>query len=193
LTMVSESLPNERKIEARTCREWAEAVRNGYYALSTYDIKEETFFKRVYALVIALAKAKVPKYRFISDQGASIANFDLLPITLLPALSGDSVEELQRFKSDGVSISDLIAQGRVKVVSSSPLSLTLHYDYMGLYLNEILRADLNDDGVEDLLIGSYEWAIEGTFGAGCTIVLTRLGADQPFTIAEGVELDVRET
>lgn len=193
LTMVSKNLPHERRIEIRTCREWAEAVRDGYYAPSTYDIKEETFFKRVYALVIALAKAKVPKYRFISDQRASIANFDLLPITLLPALSSDSVEELQRFKSDGVSISDLIAQGRVKVVSSSPLSLTLHYDYMGLYLNEILRADLNDDGVEDLLIGSYEWTLEGTFGAGCTIALTRLGVDQPFTVAEGVELDVRET
>jgi hypothetical protein len=120
----------------------------------------------------------------------SIANFDLLPVTLLPALSVDSVEELQRFRSEGVGIPDLIAQGRVKIVSCSPLSLTLHYDYMGLYLNEILRADLNGDGVEDLLIGSYEWALRGTFGAGCTIALTRLGVDQPFTTAENIELDV---
>ena len=89
-----------------------EAVRDGYYALSTYDIKEETFFKSVYALVVALAQAKVPKDRFISDLKVSIANFDLLPVTFLPALSGGSVEELQRFKSKGVGISNLIAQGR---------------------------------------------------------------------------------
>jgi hypothetical protein len=193
LTMARGTLSDEEKMEVRTCREWAEAVRDGYYVLSTYDIKEETFFKRVYALVVALAQAKVPQHRFISDLKVSIANFDLLPVTLLPALSVDSVEELQRFRSEGVGIPDLIAQGRVKIVSSSPLSLTLHYDDMGLYLNEILRADLNGDGVEDLLIGSYEWALRGTFGAGCTIALTRLGADQPFTIAENIELDVRES
>ncbi len=138
-----------------------------------------------------MAQAKLPKDRFISDPKVSIANFDLLRVSLLPVLSGDSVEELQRFSSEGVGISDLIAQGRVKIVSSSPLSLTLHYDYMGLYLNEILRADLNYDGVEDLLIGSYEWALEGTFGAGSTIALTRLGVDQPFAIAEDIRLDVR--
>lgn len=193
LSMVRKTSAEEEKIGVRTCREWAEAVREGYYALTTYDIKEETFFKRVYALVVALAQAKAPKYKFISDQKVSIANFDLLPVTILPALSSDSVEELQRFKSDGVHIPDLIGQGRVKVVSSSPLSLTLHYDYMGLYLHEILRADLNDDGVEDLLLGTYEWALEGTFGAGGTVALTRLGTNQPFTVAENIELDVRGT
>jgi hypothetical protein len=63
---------------------------------------------------------------------------------------------------------------------------------MGLYLNEILRADLNDDGIEDILIGSYEWALEGTFGVGYAMALTRLGFDQPFTVSKNIELDVRE-
>lgn len=193
LTMVRANSPdNEEKIEVYTCREWVGAVRDGYYALTTYNLKEETFFKRVYALVVSLAQAKVPNEKFISDLKVSIANFDLLPVTLLPALSEDSFEELQRFESEGVGITDLIAQGRVKIVSSPPLSLTLHYDYMGLYLNEILRADLNGDGIEDLLVGIYSWALEGSFGAGGTIVLTRLGADQPFTLANGIELDVKE-
>lgn len=192
LNMGRKTSDGEEKIEVKTCHEWAEAVRDGYYALTTYDIKEETYFKRVYALVIALAKAKVPKHSFISEQRVSIANFDLLPVTLLPALSGDDVEELQRFESEGVHIRDLIEQGRVKVVSSSPLSLTLHYNYMGLYLNEILRADLNDDGVEDLLLGIYSWTLEGTFGAGGTVALSRLGIDQPFTTAENIDLTINE-
>lgn len=193
LTMVKNSLSKMEKVDVRTCREWAEAVRDGYCALTTYDIKEQTFFKHVYALVVALAQARVPKHKFISDSKLSIANFDLLPVTLLPALCTEEVEELQRFKSDGVSIPELIEQGRVKIVSSSVSSLSLHYDHMGLHLNEILRADLNDDGVEDLLIGSYEWALEGTYGAGGTVVLTRLETDQPFTLAANIELDVRAT
>jgi hypothetical protein len=192
LHMGRKTSESEERIEVKTCHEWAEAVSDGYYALTTYDIKEETYFKRVYALVAALAKAKVPKHSFISEQRVSIANFDLLPVTLLPALSGDDVEELQRFKSEGVHILELIKQGRVKIVSSSPLSLTLHYNYMGLCLNEILRADLNDDGIEDLLLGIYSWALEGTFGAGGTVALTRLGIDQQFTTVENIELNVKE-
>ena len=178
------------KVEVRTCREWAEASRDGYYALTTYDLKEEAFFKRVYSLIVALAQAKIPKYKYISDQKVSIANFDLLPVTLLPVLSSEGVKELKRFESEGIHISDLINQGRVKIVSSSPLSLTLHYDYMGLNMKEILRADLNDDGIEELLIGSYEWALGGTYGAGSTLVLARMGKDQNFTLAKNIELDV---
>lgn len=193
LIMVRETSNGEEMTKVWSCREWAEAVREGYYARTTYDIREETLFKRVYTLVVALAQARVPKYRFISDSRVSIANFDLLPVTLLPALSTDGVEELHRFKSEGVGISDLIRRGRVKIVSSSPLSLSLHYDYMGLYLNEILRADLNGDGVEDLLVGSYQWALGGTFGAGGTMALTRSGIDQPFTIMDDIEFDVRMT
>ena len=83
-----------------------------------------------------------------------------------------------------------LLKGRIKIISSSTLALSLHYDYMGLSLYEILRADLNDDGIEDLLIGTYEWALEGTYGVGSTIALTRLGIDQPFTIADNIELDV---
>ena len=184
-------LDSAEKIEVKTCREWAEAVLDGYYALTNYDIKEETFFKRVYALIIALAKAKVPKHKFISDQKVSISDFDLLPVTLLPASDNHSFAELQQFESHGVHISDLIAQGKVKIVTSSPFSLMLHYKYMGLSLNEILRADLNDDGFEDLLLGSYVWALEGTFGGGGTVVLTRLGTDQPFTVAKNIEFNVR--
>ena len=131
-------------------------------------------------------------FSHISDQKASIANFDLLPITILPVLSRDAVEELQRFHADDIQMSDLIALGKVKVVSSSPLSITFHYDGMGLYLHEILRADLNDDGIEDLLVGSNQWALEGSFGAGCVVALTRLGADQSFTIAKNVGLNVLE-
>ena len=190
LVMVGPGTTGEEKIEVRTCREWVEATREGYYPSTTYDIKEESFFNKVYALVVALAQAKIPKHKYISDQKASISDIDLLPVTFLPVLSGDDVEELQSFESRGISIADLIVQGKVKVVSSSPLSLTLHYNYMGLCLNEILRADLNDDGIEDILVGGYEWALEGTFGAGFTMAVTRLSRTSLFTVTQGIELDV---
>lgn len=181
------------KIEVFSCREWAEAIQDGFYALTSYDIKEEFFFKRVYALVTALAKAKPADLCFISDLKVSIANFDLLPITVLPALSNEEWQELQSYTSQGLGITDLIKKGDVKIISCSPLSLTLHYNYMGLYLTEILRADLNGNGVEDILVGCYEWALQGTLGFGNIIALTRLGVDQPFTILKDIDLDVTRT
>jgi len=190
LNMVRTDLSGKETISVCSCREWVDAVKDGYMANSTYDIKEESYFKKVYGLVVALAQAKAPKQRFISDQKVSIANFDLLPICVLPALSGDGIDELKRFESEGVCILDLIFRDRLKIVSSSPLSLTLHFDDTGLYLYEILKADLNDDGIEDILIGCYEWALGGTFGFGYTIALTRLGKDQPFTVSENIRLDV---
>ena len=192
LTMVKHSLYGEESINVFTCREWVEAARDSYYARTQYDIKGETCFKRVYALIVALSRAKTAEFKYISDPKASISNFDLLPVTLLPALSRENVEELDHFTSEGVGIPYLIAQGRVKIVSSSPLSLTLHYGHMGLFLSEILRADLNDDGVEDILVGIYEWALQGSFGYGTVIALTRLGIDQPFTLSENIELDIRK-
>ena len=81
----------------------------------------------------------------------------------------------------------------------SPFSISVSYPQnvgasnCSLHLNEILRADLNDDGVEDILLGYHEWTLEGTYGAGGTVALTRLGKDQPFTIVENIELNVRET
>ena len=56
----------------------------------------------------------------------------LLPVTLLPALSSECIEELKRFEFEGIRIPDLITQGKVKIISSSSLSLTPHYNYMGL-------------------------------------------------------------
>jgi hypothetical protein len=37
--------------KVKTCNEWREAVKNNYYALSTYDIKEESYFKIVSATI----------------------------------------------------------------------------------------------------------------------------------------------
>ena len=79
LTMVKGTFTIESRIEVTTCREWNEAVLDGYHASTTYDMKEEIYFKRVYALVSALAQAKTPEYKYISDQKISLANFELLP------------------------------------------------------------------------------------------------------------------
>jgi hypothetical protein len=44
---------------------------------------------------------------------------------------------------------------------------------------EIMRADLDDDGIEDILVYWQDRSLQGTYGDGGTFVLTRRTADAP--------------
>ena len=44
---------------------------------------------------------------------------------------------------------------------------------MSRTLVEVMRMDLQGDGIEDILLYGYDRAIGGTFGAGFTMALTR--------------------
>jgi len=176
------------KRAVRTCREWAAARTAGFYALTTYDIKEEAFFKRAYSMIRAISLASVADTSFVDIGQVGLDSLDLLPVTLLPALSSDDVEALAALDSQGASIGDLMRTGEVNVVEAARNYLSLTYRHMGEAFWAILRADLNSDGIEDMLVSTYEWATQGTFGAGHTAVLTRRGADQRFEVVKGIEL-----
>lgn len=183
---MSNGVGGKRKV--RTCREWAGARAAGYYALTTYDIKEEAFFKRAYSLIQAFSRASVAESTFVDVSQAGLDSLDLLPASLLPALSGDGVRALAALDAKGVSIGELVRSGEVHVDDASRNHLSLTYAHMGRAFWASLRADLNNDGIEDVLVSTYDWATEGTFGAGHVTILTRRTADGKFEIVDGIEL-----
>ncbi len=185
LEMIRDVGDKTEKIAVVSCREWAEAIKDGYYTYSNYDMKEETFFRRVYAIVTCLAQARVPTVSYLSN---GVANVDILPLTILPSLSEDDGEELLRLKNQGFTMREMIETGRVRIIERSLLSLQLEFNYMGLVLNEIMRADIDGDGVEDMLVGEYEYTTEGTYGAGSALLLTRSGPNEQFTFLTSVQL-----
>lgn len=152
LEMAREVGNKTQKISVVSCREWAEATAEGYFACSNYDIKEEAFFRRVYAIIVCLAQAKVPKFSYISSPWLGVSNFELLPLRVLPILSKDDEEVITMMEGQGVHMTDLIRNGRVQVVERSALSLHLRFDGMGVVLSEIMRADIDGDGFEDILV-----------------------------------------
>ena len=172
----------------KTCREWADARTEGYYAMTTYDIKEEAFFKRAYSMIQAFSRASIADTSFVDVGQAGLDSLDLLPVTLLPALSTEGVETLAALDAQGASVGDLIRTGEVKVNEAARNYLSLTYRYMGKAFWAILRADLNGDGIEDMLVSTYDWATQGTFGAGHVTVLARRGADQRFEVVKGIYL-----
>jgi hypothetical protein len=71
-------------------------------------------------------------------------------------------------------------KGNLKVISSSFHSLYIEYAYFSRVIVEIMRADLNEDGIEDILVYWYDSSPQGTYGDGGTFLLTRRATDAPF-------------
>lgn len=97
----------------KTCREWASAVEEGYYDRSRYEIKEETFSKKVYALIAAMSNARTADISFISEPIRGVEDIDLLPVMILPYLSGDDEEEFLALDRAGLAVTDLVKDGRI--------------------------------------------------------------------------------
>lgn len=168
----------------RTCREWANAVHDGFIAASGFGIKEEAFFKRVYSVVRALSIARVADRSYISRPFRGIDDLDLLPVTMLPQY-GDgspSEDELSAMEKQGLSIADLVKKHEVVIEQKNRHYLSLVYRGMGKVYWEFLRADLNGDGTEDILLNTYEYATQGTFGYGDVMLITKLADDSKFEI-----------
>jgi hypothetical protein len=149
LEMEKDDNGKSSRLVVSTAREWAQARRSGYYAPNTYAIKEEAFFLRAYAFIRAMIIAKVADLSYVRDPKRGIYDLELLPVTLLPILSSDDEEEISGMHDSGISIQDLVQSGKVIVEERSPYHLSLKYQSMGAAYWEIMRADLNSDGIED--------------------------------------------
>ena len=53
---------------------------------------------------------------------------------------------------------------------------------MGQILIEVVRADFNGDGIEDILLFEYCYATHGTLGFGGIRLITRFAASEKFTV-----------
>jgi hypothetical protein len=51
---------------------------------------------------------------------------------------------------------------------------------MAQHLVEVVRADFNGDGLEEILLFNYFYVTDGTFGSGGILILTRKAPDGLF-------------
>ena len=177
------TLMNEKdeKVHVRTCREYDSAIKRGYDAYTTFDIKMSVWFKYQCGLLNALEGATIPQKSFISNPKAGIMNLELLPFSLFsnPASTNwqwDAERDLSTTYQKKIENGDLV------VVEKNQNDLTIEEIGMGQLLREVVRADFNDDGIEDILLFEYHYATQGTLGFGGVIVLTRKSVDGKFEV-----------
>lgn len=168
----------------RTCREYRAALESGFYCATNFAIKVSSAFEVTINLLEALSACRPSAESFIRHPRRGLCDIDLLPSSLLPLL-GPSTDKYNLIVSSALTIGGLISQGLAQVRRVSSASIGIEADGAGVYLREMLRADLDGDGCEDLLASSYLYAVGGTLGFEASpIVLARRNFNTDFTKTE---------
>ncbi len=171
---------NGEQTFVRTCREYESACAQDYYAVSNAVLKTSVRFHQRCGLLRSLQSATTPQQSFISNPKVGVVDLELLPLLLFPWIEDElgSIELDATYQSK-VKDGELV----VKSVSQNSLEIVAPRD-MGQRLIEVVRADFNGDGIEDILLFEYCFATEGTLGFGGTRILTRKSIDGKFEIVE---------
>ncbi|MGQ0733106.1 MAG: hypothetical protein ACT4QD_05545, partial [Acidobacteriota bacterium] len=165
----------------RTCLEYEKALQSGFYARNTFEIKMSVFFEHQCGLLAALAQATLPVSSHISEPRVGLPDLHLLPFTFFPDV-GESPEP--GTVPDQSSYQDKVDAGVliVKRVGSNILNIE-GSEGMGQHLVEVVRADFDGDGLEEILVFEYCYATHGTLGYGGVRLLSRKTAQGPFELA----------
>ena len=175
-------------IEVRTCREYEAALKSGYSPENNMERKLASFLKYPCAVLKALEIASVAEESFIRDVG--VANVELLPFTVFPVLG--EYKSRQAFAKDlQTTYQQKIEAGELVVRESTEHVLKIAYKGVVQSLREIVRADFNNDGLEDVLVSEGNWVRQGTYSAYGLIVLTRKSLQGKFEVAR--PLDPRQS
>ena len=163
-------------LRVRTCREYDSAMESGYYADTGFDVKMSVWFKYQCGLLTALETAEIPRKSFISDPKVGVLNLELLRFAIFPYNIAERLdwEEARDMKT---TYQDMVEAGVLKVKSADKHVLRVEDEGMAQTMEEVVRADFNNDGIEDILVFAYHRAIGGTLGFGGIIMLTRKSID----------------
>ncbi len=171
-------------VNVRTVREYRSAVDAGYFGMTTFDMKMEAYFLTASGALTALAASRPSNCSFIRAPRVGLCDLDLIPSSILIRF-GEEFEDDTAALVAHPTIGELIAAEHARVAGVTSSLINIEFAGMQTVLREILRADLDGDGIEDMLINRYLKAISGTLGLGLEpIALARRSFSEPFKVTE---------
>ncbi len=162
---------NKRRVYS--CGDWIKAHEEGFFPCTTYAIKMGSWFLTVESIVNALGKAQQSTKSFITHENVGICSLDLIPAKLLPYFEEESDKYRHYAIESGKSFQDVINDGEANIRWIKPFSICIEYNGFGLMFREIFRADLNNDGIEDILLEGYTFVVDGTFSSPHSLTVFR--------------------
>lgn len=165
----------------RSCTDYQNALRDGFFARTNFETKMSVFFDHQCGTLSALARATLPATSHISEPRVGLADMHLLPFSLFPDVAAGSEDGRE---NNGSSYADKVEAGALVIRRvSSHLLVVEEPEGMGQQLIEVVRADFDGDGLEEMLVHEYSWATHGTLGFGGAFLLGRRTPDGPLESA----------
>lgn len=176
---------DDGEIHVFTLREYAEAIKRGCYAKTSYEIMISDWqFEQPLDILHYLATASVATRSFIDKPRVGLSDLGLLPVELIGRVGPGDNESLKER-----TIQDLISSGDMHItnIGSHFLGLEEKKSEEGwrgdfVVISEILRADISGDGLEDMLIHVGGGPVMGTLRTSSVVYLSRLSSTTPFII-----------
>jgi hypothetical protein len=153
----------------RSCRDYDASAKAGWYALTTYDMSIESFFKQTCGVLSLLGNGGPAKTSYLGPAAEGFGNADRISAGAIAGL----VPEAQ-----GLTIGDLIRSGTVTIEAEEPRRIVLTANGLKGELTEIARGDFDGDGVADILAFLTVHAQNGTFRSYQALVLSRQKPDR---------------
>jgi hypothetical protein len=177
----------DEEVYVFTLGEYQDAIEKGFFAFSTYEMTMAyKCFQQPLTLLGILKTAKIAEQSFIDDPRCGLADISLLPATLLfvtEDMTSDESFSGQRKALEGKSIQDVVSSGEAKVVQVGSDLLAVENDCGRTFMFEMMRADINADGIQDMLIHWGAGPTNGTYRTACVLALTRRSQEEMLSIA----------
>lgn len=155
----------------RTCREYDDALSAGYRPASNADIMLAAWFKYPCGTLQLLERATRHKRSFLPTRNEELFDLKLLPLKLFPIVS--DYEQTYGRDIDNETYHDQAEKGELKVIEQTRHKFVCKSDGLKQRLTEVVRADFNGDGTEDILFQESVAAIGGTLRVYNLLILTR--------------------
>ena len=168
------------KIQVRTCKEYDDALLAGYTPDGTWEIGVASYFKYSCGTLNLLQKATCHKRSFLPTRNQELFDLKLLPLKLFPIVS--DYEQTYGRDIENETYHDQAEKGELKVIEQIPHKFVCKSDGLKQRLTEVVRADFNGDGTEDILFQESVAAIGATYRTYNLIILTRKSSAAKYEI-----------
>lgn len=179
---------DSKEVRVRTLREYTRAVKNGFNAQTNAEmITQAGYFETPLQILRLVKNAGIASTSFIDEPLMGLADLDYLPVGLLFSVSEMTddplaIEALKRPQS--VSIGELLLRDEIKIVRLGSKFIEIEDEFYFTLLVEVMRADFDGDGIQDLLIQRVCGPKDGTFRNISTVAITRKGNSELFEIIQ---------